>query len=199
MSKVEIECSLCKSILGVDTTHAGKQARCPNCGGLTFVPYPEGEGPPPTDYAVPAPDAVHDPFKETFYQAPREEENFEVHEPQPHRISYPEPDSTSQPTIREAPVVSDWDVAPRAAPRHRIVRTGSTFLGVLSLFFAGLGFLSTFSCFCISPIFFAFGFSMAGKSTAELRTFGMLANGFLFFFWIVITFGQFFLGRIFPW
>ena len=61
VSKIEIECKSCQSILRVDARHAGKNARCPHCGGFTLIPGGESK-------AVPSPDSASMPFDEEFYQ-----------------------------------------------------------------------------------------------------------------------------------
>ena len=183
MSKVEVECALCQSILAVDARHAGKQARCPNCGGLTVIPYPEGEVP----RAVPAPDAVHDPFKETFYQEPIEED-YQPQQRQTVDRSFFDASAVPRERVYVGP---DSQNLPRRASGTRIVSPGSYFFGIVSLMLSGFGFLSIFGCYCISPVMFAIGFALAGKSVGELRTLGMLTNGIFFVIWVFVIFGRF--------
>ncbi len=188
--KIDLECTICRSVLRVDAEHAGKQLRCPNCGGITSIPFQTdpsladetgSESTPPTGDAIPTapyrpdqnrpqyrhPIPPHSPGVEVTGDAPR-------HAPPP-----PAPTGYRRQGDHYAGRQKRWDEDQYAHPyphyaghhQHQSLESGGT-----SIFLAILGFLALPSCYCPAPILFAIGLSKAAGASGTTAYVGNILN-----------------------
>ena len=211
MSKIEIECKSCQSILRVDERHGGKQARCPNCGGFTLIPGGEAK-------AVPAPDSTSMPFDEPYYQDqhnvgsvdetqyadswsrdpyPPLEDEWDRRTAPYHGTSGSDRDSRTP--RRDLEIINEYNTsepaayyptnyqpaAPQTAPLYdQPSNQGSIIGGFFSLLLLFVSFLSLPVCFCITPFTLAAAKGLTNSSPEGLR--GLINVGFwlLMVLWI---------------
>ena len=196
--KIDLECTICRSVLRVDAEHAGKQLRCPNCGGITSIPY--GTDPDLADEieseSVSAPESSRPAIPTAPYRPPAPRIEINENTPPPARPAPPAaPDGYRRQGDHFAGRRRRWDEDeytqqyPHYAPHHKHQSSDG---GGSSIFFAILGFLAIPSCYCPAPFLFAIGLSRASNASGTtayvgniLNTVGLLIWGLTF---IVLVF-----------